>query len=662
MPPSRSRRIMRVAGAAVASLVVFGSSTAALAQSGPAPDARQQAYADAASSYGVPESVLLGVSYLESRWDTNAGLPSTSAGFGPMNLTDAAYVASLPLPDAPVDAAPVMDARGDDARPAVPTAPTTPAVPTDPAAQTVQAAVALTGLDASALRSDPAANIRGGAALLASYQSGLGAPLSADPMQWYGAVAKYSGATDADGAQDFADEVFSVMKSGASRVTDDGHTVFVPPTPGEPDRSRLDQLGLHWLPKPDKLECPNDVSCEWVPAPYQQLSADPGDYGNHDLSDRPHVGQIDYIVIHDTEGTWDGTINLVKDPTYLGWHYTVRSSDGHIDQHIQTKDVGWHAGNWDVNARSIGIEHEGFAAAQGSWYTEAMYEASAKLVRYLATRLGIPLDRQHILGHDNVPGITPANVAGMHWDPGPYWDWAHYFDLLKAPFHSTGTAHSGLVTINPDYATNTPAFTGCTGKTTNPCPLHGSSAVILHTAPSATAPLVTDLGLHANGAPSTMYISDHGARAAAGQVYALADIQGDWTAIWYLGQKAWFYNPTSAPAAQWSSGFVAVPKAGKASIPVYGRAYPEAAAYPAGVPVQSIVPLQYSFLAGQRYAVGGTVTGQYYRATTFDGSSPGDWTVISGNMRYVQVQFGHRIMFVNLDDVDVVPANQGSPA
>jgi hypothetical protein len=95
---------------------------------------------------------------------------------------------------------------------------------------------------------------------------------------------------------------------------------------------------------------------------------------------------------------------------------------------------------------------------------------------------------------------------------------------------------------------------------------------------------------------------------------------------------------------------------------VYGRAYPEAAAYPAGVPVQSIVPLQYSFPAGQRYAVGGTVTGQYYRATTFDGSSPGDWTVISGNLRYVQVQFGHRIMFVNLDDVDVLPANQGSPA
>ena len=81
MPPSRSRSLARVAGAVVASLVVFGSATSAFAQSGQSGDARQQSYADAAASYGVPQSVLLGVSYLESRWDTNAGLPSTSAGF-----------------------------------------------------------------------------------------------------------------------------------------------------------------------------------------------------------------------------------------------------------------------------------------------------------------------------------------------------------------------------------------------------------------------------------------------------------------------------------------------------------------------------------------------------------------------------------------------------
>jgi hypothetical protein len=105
-----------------------------------------------------------------------------------------------------------------------------------------------------------------------------------------------------------------------------------------------------------------------------------------------------------------------------------------------------------------------------------------------------------------------------------------------------------------------------------------------------------------------------------------------------------------------------VPKPGLASIPVYGRAYPEAAAYPAGVPVQAIVPLQYTVPAGQRYAVGGVVPGEYYRSSTFDGSSPGDHTVIRGSMTYVQIQFGHRIMYVDLNDVNLVPAYRGSPA
>ena len=41
--------------------------------------ARQRDFADAAEEYGVPESVLLGVSYLESRWDTHAGRPAAPA-------------------------------------------------------------------------------------------------------------------------------------------------------------------------------------------------------------------------------------------------------------------------------------------------------------------------------------------------------------------------------------------------------------------------------------------------------------------------------------------------------------------------------------------------------------------------------------------------------
>jgi hypothetical protein len=668
--PVGRRILLSTALVGAATLAPAGATSAVAAPT----DSRQQEYAAAAAEFGVPESVLLGVSYLESRWNTNAGTPSTSGGYGPMHLTDAAYVASLSTSG---HVGPEEDPRGDDSRPAMSVAEPQAPAPDAPAAatlQTLDAAAGLTGSGAEALRTEPAVNIRGGAALLSSYQKALDAPTgtASDPAAWYGAVARYSGADTADGAAAFANEVYGTIRDGAGRVTDDGHQITLAAQAGlDPVRSWLDKLGLRRTERPDGLECPVDISCEWIPAPYEKYGPGAGDYGNHDLSDRPARQKIEYIVIHDTEGYFNPTIKLVQDPTYVSWHYTMRSVDGHVAQHVKTKDVGWHAGNWYVNAKSVGIEHEGFAAA-GTWYTEAMYRSSAKLVRYLATRLGIPLDRQHIIGHDNVPGTIPSTVRGMHWDPGPYWDWSHYFDLMHAPFFSTGSPMTGLVTIDPDFATNQPAFYGCAtqppNKPTNPptppttpCPARGSSAVILHTEPSEDAPLVKDAGLHPGNAPSTMQISDHGARASAGQTYAIADRQGDWTAIWYLGQKAWFHNPAAAPTAKWSIGLVVTPKAGRATIPVYGRAYPEAAAYPAGVPVQSIVPLQYTLSAGQRYAVGDVLPSEYYRAVTFDGSAPGDWTVIRGEMQYVQIQFGHRVMFVNRDDVQILPSPVGAP-
>ncbi|MEJ3742479.1 N-acetylmuramoyl-L-alanine amidase [Actinomycetes bacterium KLBMP 9797] len=651
-----TRVTLAAAVVGAATLVTTGPSPAAPEVEQAQPDTRQGAYAAAAAEYGVPETVLLGVSYLESRWDTNAGTPSTSGGYGPMHLTDAEYVLALPGNHHDHEG---EDPRGDDARPVKTVDSGGVPAPSPESLQSLDRAAELTGTPEAALRADPAANIRGGAALLSAYQESIGGPAgsASDPAAWYGAVAKYSGADSADAAAAFADEVYATISAGATRVTDDGERVTLPARAVTPARSWLDRLGLRKLARPDGLECPVDISCEWIPAPYQEFLDTNGnpDYGNHDKGNRPKQQKIEYIVIHDTEGYFQPSVNLVLDPKYVSWHYTLRSVDGHIAQHLKAKDVGWHAGNWYVNAKAIGLEHEGFAA-QGTWYTEAMYRTSAKLVRHLARQLGIPLDRNHIIGHDNVPGTVPANVRGMHWDPGPYWNWAHYFDLLKAPFRQTGWKGSGLVTIDPDFATNKPAFVGCTAGSAAPCPARGSSAVILHTAPDATSPLVKDIGLRPNNVPSTMHISDHGARASAGQTYAVAERQGDWTAIWYLGQKAWFYNPPSAPAAKWATGLVVTPKPGKETIPVYGRAYPEQAAYPEGVPYQAITPLQYTLSAGQRYAVGNVLPSEYYRAVTFGGSSPGDWTVIRGDTRYIQIQFGHRIMFVNQADVRILPS------
>ncbi|MFI7382656.1 N-acetylmuramoyl-L-alanine amidase [Streptomyces sp. NPDC049813] len=647
IPAGRPRAGARAAGTlATAALLLPLLGAAPPQAAAPAPTARlQDAFTDAAAEYRVPRSVLLGVSYLQSRWDAHGGAPSVTGGYGPMHLTDArtALAGTVAHDHA------TGDARGDDSR--APLKASQP-LPTDaqlPARlKTLVEAAELTGLPADRLRSDPAANVRGGAALLAAAQKRLGEPFSDAPSDWYGAVATFSGADDAATAATYANDVFAVIRDGEARTTDAGQTVTLAADPAATPRAA--QLTAAGLRRTDTsgTECPRTVSCEWIPAPYEEFGE--GDYGNHDLADRPKDQSIDYIVIHDTEATWEQTLKLVQDPTYLAWHYSLRSTDGHIVQSIKAKDVGWHAGNWYVNAKSIGLEHEGFLAQPDSWYTEAMYRSSARLVSYLGKKYGIPLDRQHILGHDTVPGPTTSTIPSMHTDPGPYWDWAHYFALMGRPFHAKGGAKSGVVTIRPDFARNKPAFTGCT-EAGAACAPHGSSAVRVYTAPSEDAPLVKDIGLRPGGQESTTDVNDMASRVSTGQQYAVAERRGDWTAIWYLGQKAWFKNPKKQPTAVAAQGRVVTPKAGASEVPVYGRAYPEAAAYPAGMTPQAISPLPYKLLAGQRYVTGGRTTGEYFYSPTFDTTTH---RVVKGTDVYYEIQFAHRVAYVRAADVQVV--------
>ncbi|MFF0752811.1 N-acetylmuramoyl-L-alanine amidase [Streptomyces sp. NPDC004267] len=649
----RSTSLRRVAPAVLLLPLLSGapSATATASAEGPVAGSLQRQFAVAAERHGVPQSVLLAVSYLQSRWDTHGGAPSVTGGYGPMHLTDAVTA----LAGEPRHADGTEDARGDDARaPRVPRAAPDPVPDPDmtggvPPARlrTLDRAAELTGRPAEELRTSAAANIDGGAALLAAAQRAAGLPASADPADWYGAVARYSGADDAATAVTYADDVFDVIRTGESRTTDSGQQVTLEADPAvAPATGQVAALGLR-SPAKGPVECPESVACEWIPAPYEEFGD--GDYGNHDKADRPASQSVDYIVIHDTEGSWATTLKLVQDPTYVSWQYTLRSSDGHIAQHLALKDVGWHAGNWFLNAKSVGLEHEGFLTSPDSWYTEAMYRSSARLVRYLAKRYGISLDRQHILGHDNVPGPTTSSVKGMHTDPGPYWDWAHYFQLLGRPITPSAGPDAGVVTIRPDYASHQPVYTGCV-TAGEACAPHGSGAVRLYTAASSDAPLVKDIGLRPGGQDSTTGVNDTGARASTGQSFAVAERRGDWTAIWYLGQKAWFHNPKEEPTAVNARGAVLTPKEGLASVPVYGRAYPEAAAYPAGVPVQAVSPLPYKLLAGQRYVVGGSTPGEYLYAPTFDISRH---AVVRGQEEYYEIQFGHRVAFVKAADVRV---------
>lgn len=609
-------------------VTALAGGTAAVAM--PAALAVDQAsvFRDAASEFAVPAKLLAAFSYGQTRWVDHGGHPSRSLGYGPMHLIDGAAVAAQ------------RAAEGKSPASAV---------------DTLSRAAAASGIAAETLKTDPAANVRGAAALIAAIQRETGAPVGAetDPAQWYEAAATASGLAEVSAQTQFADDLLTDLRQGMT--VRDGNTTFTvaPQRVGTPaGRAKVTARGAAAKKPSGPIDAPAGLSVEWVPAPYEQYGPDPGDYGNHDLAFRPRSPQLTHVVIHDTECSYELGLQLVTDPTYLAWNYTIRASDSHIAQHLQTKDVGWHAGNWYLNMHSVGLEHEGYAAQGYRWYSEAMYRRSARLTRHLCTTYGIPMDRAHIIGHDQVPGAKTASIKGMHWDPGPFWDWERYFTLMGAPL-SQGTigrrpTAGEVVRILPGFDGNVQTVEGCDGTCVEPGD-HGTNFVPLRTAPDASAALVADPGLKAG--PSTTKVSDIGARATAGTEYVVAQVQGDWTAVWYLGEIGWFHNPTHSPTARVVRGRRTVtPKA--ATAPVYGTAYPEASAYADPADAQPISPLIYTMKAGQSYVLSDDdVPADYYRAKTFSPDTPGDHINTVGRTKYYQVNLGHRVAFVQAADV-----------
>ena len=157
-------------------------------------------------------------------------------------------------------------------------------------------------------------------------------------------------------------------------------------------------------------------------ADYEPASWVPAYSGNYTSSTRTHT-DLYYVVIHDIEGSYESAISWFQNPSANVSAHFVMSGQGASTQMVKIADIAWHAGNWDYNQHSVGIEHEGYASDPNS-YTEAMYVASAALTRWLSDTYVISRDRAHILGHVEVPGAT-------HTDPGPYWDWDHYMELVN---------------------------------------------------------------------------------------------------------------------------------------------------------------------------------------------------------------------------------------
>ncbi|MCX5385826.1 N-acetylmuramoyl-L-alanine amidase [Streptomyces sp. NBC_00083] len=145
---------------------------------------------------------------------------------------------------------------------------------------------------------------------------------------------------------------------------------------------------------------------------------------NWRTADRPDDYRVDRIVIHVVQGSFDSALRAFQDPGHkAAAHYVVRK-DGHVAQTVRELDVAFHAGNREYNERSVGIEHEGFVD-EASSFTDTMYTSSARLTAAICARYRIAVDREHIIGHVEVPGTD-------HTDPGPHWDWPRYIKLVAA--------------------------------------------------------------------------------------------------------------------------------------------------------------------------------------------------------------------------------------
>ncbi|GLW47090.1 amidase [Streptomyces sp. NBRC 14336] len=172
---------------------------------------------------------------------------------------------------------------------------------------------------------------------------------------------------------------------------------------------------LPWPRAGAHVQAPDHPTAEWQPA-----SA-----ANYTRARRPAQYSIDFVIIHVTQTRYSQTLNVFRNPRKkVSAHYVVRSGDGHVAQCVREADVAWHAGDWEHNTRSIGIEHEGWVDEPG-YFTGALYRRSAALTAAICARHGIPTDRRHIIGHHEVPGTD-------HTDPGPHWDWERYMTLVEA--------------------------------------------------------------------------------------------------------------------------------------------------------------------------------------------------------------------------------------
>lgn len=388
----------------------------------------------AAAEFDVPTDVLMGISFAETRWshlvwaegDTASPCNGMPRPYGIMSLWDNDYFG-----------------------------------------HSLREAATLLGKSPDKLKKDPFENIRGAAALLRKFYNELPKPEGTDPSDiesWHNAIATFSGLPQIELSHQHALDIYTNMTRG------------------------YHQFGIQWDARPVNLEpiraavgkIQEEAKAK-VPPPLRKATDQP-DYPLAKWAQAAEghwytSGFGDYfVVIHDMEGYYLSVISYFQNPaTQASAHFCINSLQngpgenrpadppaGEITQMVELKFWAWHVVCW--NRYMVGIEHEGFVNT-AAWYSPEMYNASAKLTKWLCDRFSIPKDRNHIIAHGewqnatwkswmatNFPGIDVT--CNNHTDPGPFWNWTLYMGLI-----ASDTLAPKIASVVPaESATNVPAY------------------------------------------------------------------------------------------------------------------------------------------------------------------------------------------------------------
>lgn len=129
---------------------------------------------------------------------------------------------------------------------------------------------------------------------------------------------------------------------------------------------------------------------------------------------------IDYIVVHYTGGAMTDEGAAYANCVYFGRESVGASAHYFIDsgytiwQSVPDGDTAWHAGNWNMNLRAIGIE-----VCSAGAFTSKEIERLTWLVGQLMRKYGIPASR--VIRHYDVTGkhcpayyVDAARWAALH--------------------------------------------------------------------------------------------------------------------------------------------------------------------------------------------------------------------------------------------------------